>query len=253
MGKPAESPMQTAMHTPWRRKRWLIVALSIFIISGLHYLTPPPLAPWHVVLLYYFPIIFAAIEFGWRGGIFTAIAAGLVCYAPHVLAWNHDPGYSAYSQYGEVTVFCLVGAVTGILSDRERRHRVELEHSVSKLKAAHDDLATNLDGLKRADRLAVLGTIAGGLAQEMKAPLEAIEGELERLDRQVSSQPGRESVFETMRDEVRRWNLLLSGLLSYARGDIQLPDTPLSQAGGSWLEFGNPNATQANPIGRKVD
>ena len=49
--------------------RILVVAAGIAAATALHYLTSPSLILWHNLFqrLYYLPIIYAAIYFGWRG------------------------------------------------------------------------------------------------------------------------------------------------------------------------------------------
>src|SRR5450755_1605216 len=70
---------------------------------ALHYFTSPSLLLWHNLFqrLYYLPIIYAAIYFGWRGGL-VASTASAVCYIPHILhAWHHMLDY-AMNQYAEI-------------------------------------------------------------------------------------------------------------------------------------------------------
>lgn len=60
-------------------KRIGIIAAGIAGASALHYLTSPSLILWHELFqrLYYLPIIYAAIFFGWRGGLITSLAAAI--------------------------------------------------------------------------------------------------------------------------------------------------------------------------------
>ena len=107
--------------------RMVGVAAGIAAASALHYFTPPSLILWHNLFqrLYYLPIIYAAIYFGWRGGL-AASTVSAVCYIPHILhAWHHMLDY-AMNQYAEIIVFFLVGTVTGVLADRGMKQRREL-------------------------------------------------------------------------------------------------------------------------------
>ena len=118
--------------------RILVVAAGIAVATALHYLTSPSLILWHELFqrLYYLPIIYAAIYFGWRGGLVASTFSAL-CYIPHILhAWHHMPDY-AMNQYAEIIVFFLVGTVTGILADQGRKHRMELEAASEKLSLIH--------------------------------------------------------------------------------------------------------------------
>jgi hypothetical protein len=64
-------------------------------MSAGHYLTPPHLVLWHNLFqrLYYLPIVYAAISFGWIGGVVAAFLSGLFD-APHIaITWGggeHD-------------------------------------------------------------------------------------------------------------------------------------------------------------------
>src|SRR6516225_11717770 len=122
------------MKDPQTVRRAVVVIAGIAIATALHYLTSPSLILWHELFqrLYYLPIIYAAIFFGWRGGLFASVCSAL-CYIPHILmAWHHMPEY-AMNQYAEIIVFFLVGTVTGILADQGRRQRAELELASKKL------------------------------------------------------------------------------------------------------------------------
>jgi hypothetical protein len=65
----------------WRAIAW--VTAGIALTSAGHYLTPSGLLLWHGVFqrLYYLPVVFAAITFGWVGGLAAAVAAG-IAYIP---------------------------------------------------------------------------------------------------------------------------------------------------------------------------
>src|ERR1035437_10954284 len=106
--------------------RIVVAFAGIAVASALHYFTSPSLILWHNLFqrLYYLPIIYAAIYFGWRGGLVVSACSAL-CYIPHILmAWHNMPDY-AMNQYAEIIVFFLVGTVTGVLADRGREDRKE--------------------------------------------------------------------------------------------------------------------------------
>lgn len=108
-------------------KRALSIIGAMLAISIAHYLTPPTYFLWHEILerLYYLPIVFGALSFGWIGGLASAAFAG-ICYASHIImAWNNSPRDMA-AKYAEIVVFVAVGVVTGVLSDRERKRAHEL-------------------------------------------------------------------------------------------------------------------------------
>src|SRR5581483_4617201 len=68
---------------------WFIL-LTLAGTTTLHYLTDIQLIPYHSIYrsLYYVPIAIAAVRYGRRGGVITALTA-TVLYIPHVvLSWN---------------------------------------------------------------------------------------------------------------------------------------------------------------------
>src|SRR5579863_834012 len=126
--------------------RVAVIGGGIVIATALHYLTSPSLILWHELFqrLYYLPIIYAAIFFGWRGGL-IASACSAVCYVPHiVMAWRQMPEY-AMNQYAEIIVFFLVGAVTGVLADRGRTQRHEIESKSEELARVNRELQDSFE------------------------------------------------------------------------------------------------------------
>jgi signal transduction histidine kinase len=186
------------------------IAAGVVITTAGHYLTPRDLLLWHGLFqrLYYLPVVYAAIVFGWRGGLTAAIVCGLA-YLPHiVLDWSHLHHY-ALEQYAEIFMFLAVGAVTGILADRERRRRIELQH-------VYGELQSSFEQLRRADRLSAIGQLAAGLAHEIRNPLASIDGAAEVLSTSAGDGVRAETV-GIIRKECGRLNRLLTSLLDFAR------------------------------------
>ena len=180
-----------------------LIAAGIALTSAGHYLTPPGLLMWHGIFqrLYYLPIVYAAITFGWRGGLTAALVAGLL-YIPHIVTtWAHMFHY-AMEQYAEIVMFFLVGGVTGVLA--------------GKLDRAHRELQSTFEQVRRADRLSAVGELAAGLAHEIRNPLASIDGAAEVLEAGAEGEVRRETV-SIIRKEAARLNRLLTGLLDFAR------------------------------------
>lgn len=87
-----------------------------------------------------------------------------------------------------------------ILLLRDLRHQRELE-----------------EDLKRADRLATLGTLAAGLAHEIKNPLGGIKGAAQLLRRSADNDPSVRDYTDIMIREVNRVNQLIEQLLDLSR------------------------------------
>ena len=201
--------------------RWTrvgVVAAAIGLAALLHYLTPTTQLFWHQVFqrLYYLPVAYAALYFGWRGGILAA-AISAASYIPHILhAWHHMPDY-AMNQYAEIIVFFLVGAVTGVLADQGRRQRRELEQTTAQLAKVNRELQDSFEQIKRADRLSAIGQLSASLAHEIRNPLGSIEGAASLLEQDGTPQDIRHKSLAVIRKEVQRLNRLLTNLLDFAR------------------------------------
>ncbi len=119
---------------------------------------------------------------------------------------------------------------TGIARDVTERHNAEqalrvtndeLERRVV-LRSA--ELAKVQENLVRKERLVVLGQLAGGVAHQIRNPLAAIMNSTYVLKRHLS--PGQHSnvddAIRIIHDEVRHANVIITGLLDYAR--VRSPD-----------------------------
>lgn len=194
--------------------RWRPAALAaagIAITSAGHYLTPPEYLLWHGLFqrLYYLPVVYAAIAYGWQGGLAAALVSGAL-YIPHIMmTWAHQHHY-AWEQYAEIFMFFAVGLVTGILADRERRRRAELQ-------AMNVELQNTFEQVKRADRLSAIGQLAAGLAHEIRNPLASIDGAAEVLQASGDSDQLRKETLEIIRRECGRLFGLLTRVLDFAR------------------------------------
>jgi two-component system sensor histidine kinase AtoS len=141
---------------------WFVL-LALAGTTLLHYLTDIHLIPYHSIYrsLYYVPIAVAAVRYGRRGGVLTALTAS-VLYIPHViLSWNImiDDGFNDLL---ENVIFLFVGAFAGTLADAERRQRQRAQDAAVQLDAANKQLQTQVD-----------------LAHRMRALIESI---LESID-----------------------------------------------------------------------
>ncbi len=199
--------------------RILVVATGIAIATALHYLTKPSLILWHELFqrLYYLPIIYAAIFFGWRGGLVASTFAAL-CYIPHILMmWQHNMPEYAMNQYAEIIVFFLVGTVTGVLADRGRKQRMELETTSEQLAKVNRELQDSFEQIKRADRLSAIGQLSASLAHEIRNPLASIDGAANLIESAQTPDEMRRGALAVIHKEIQRLNRLLTNLLDFAR------------------------------------
>lgn len=240
---PASSDSPSASEHQWTRV--LAVFGVMLVITIAHYATPQPNYLWHEVLerLYYLPIVFGGLAFGWKGGIVSAACAA-VCYSPFVMAAWHDSAETLASKYAEMFVFVAVGVVTGILSDNRRKRAAELQKTSDELRDAHTQLQKSSDYLRRADRLSAIGQLAASLAHEIRNPLGSIEGAVDICERTTSDEKRREFL-AIIKKETGRLTGLLTNLLDFARPrSLQMRQVQIDSVVGSVVKLVSHNAQQ---------
>ena len=200
------------------RLKWSVSIFGVMLLITIsHYLTPPQFYLSHEILerLYYLPIIVAALFFGWVGGLLAAGCAG-VCYLPFVFITSHNSPQMMAGRYAEIVVFLAIGALTGALSDRERKRRRELQRATDQLSETNRQLQSSFQQLRRADRLSAVGQLAASLAHEIRNPLGSIEGAIDIVGR-TTDEDRRREFLGIIKKETRRLNGLLTNLLDFAR------------------------------------
>jgi signal transduction histidine kinase len=203
------------------RKDLLRAFGTVAVIIGIgtvHYFTPDSMLQLHYLIqrLFYVPVVYAGLYFGWRGGLFAALVAGMA-YFPQILAtWKLHPSYSI-NQCAEVTLFFVAGTVAGLLADRERRQKQVLKDTAEQLSRVYRELQDNFERMKRAERLYALGQLSAGLAHEIRNPLASIEGAAAVLLREPPSEDRRVEFLQIIQKECRRLNRLLTNFLNFAK------------------------------------
>lgn len=107
------------------------------------------------------------------------------------------------------------------LEEAMRTRKNELEQRVLERTA---ELAEAQENLVRQERLAVLGQLAGGVAHQIRNPLAAIMNASYVLKRHLTPDlhGNVEDAIRIIHDEVRHANIIITGLLDYAR--VRTPD-----------------------------
>lgn len=198
------------------------IAVSLSLVIAALYSTPAQLEHWHFILqrLFYFPIVMAGVAFGWAGGGTVA----LISSAAYLMRHNDLDRLDAIDHSLDAAVFCLVGVLTGILSQRERLQRENLRKAALRLEEVYRELQRNVEHLKRAARMSALGQLSASLAHEIRNPLASIEGAA--YVAQTEHDDGRKAEFlDIILKETRRLNDLVSHFLEFAR-----PRAPQRQA-----------------------
>jgi signal transduction histidine kinase len=153
------------------------LAGGALLISALHQTTAPTHVYWHSLfqVLYYIPTVLAALLFGWRAGLSIGATAAL-SHVPYILQVAHESTDYLIEQSVEMPLLCMVGILTGVLSDRDRRQRRDLQRTTQQLTEVYGELQRNFEQMKRAERLFAVGQLAAGLAHELRNPLWSVSG-----------------------------------------------------------------------------
>lgn len=205
--------------------RILLLALAIAVISVVHYASPLHLHYLHDVFqrLYYLPIIFAALWFGLRGGLVCSLVVSIV-YVPHILFQWGGTLTVEMEKYLEILLYNVVGAVTGLLAQREQERSLELqktaeglEQSCKKLEEQSERIIAIEEQLRRAERLSTLGEMAAVLAHEVRNPLASLRGSAEILRDDYRPDSPKYEFLEMQIRETERLNRVVEEFLRMAR------------------------------------
>jgi two-component system sensor histidine kinase HydH len=194
------------------------IVASVLVISALHYLASTHTILVHEILrrLYYVPIVIAATRYGVQGGLATSLLASAL-YLPHiVLAWSGWPVFEV-GQYGEIVLFNVVGAVTGIMADRLCSERNRYRRASEELEIAYDEIKTSMDERMKAERMATVGRVAAGMAHEIRTPLSAILGCFEILGSDYPADHPKREFLEILKKEIARAEDVVAAFLDFAQ------------------------------------
>jgi|DewCreStandDraft_4_1066084.scaffolds.fasta_scaffold06639_6 signal transduction histidine kinase len=203
---------------PWLRPA--LVAAAIALVSIAHYLVPERQLVWQNLLqhLYLVPIMYAALRYGWRGGL-IATAAATASYLPQLLAARGAQPYPGYmlSRIAGMVEYFAAAALVGLLAEKDSRQRRRLEQSSRDLERLNYELQGTIERMKRSERLYAVGQLAAGLAHEIRNPIAAIGGAAGILERHPDDAAKRKTCIEIISKECARLNRLLSNFLDFAR------------------------------------
>jgi signal transduction histidine kinase len=208
----ARTPAGHGRQGLFSRDMLLLVWLPVLCITALHYGTPMHERWLHDVYrrLYYLPIVIGALRCGLRGGLVVPVAVWMA-YSPHAFLhyFSHDPT-TTLEKFLEMALYLCVGAICGVLVEREERQRQQAQ-----LAWRERGMARRL--LERAERLASLGELVAGIAHEIKNPLHTLKGSAEIVDQIVPRHLPQSAMWQLHQEELQRLERVAERFLSFAR------------------------------------
>lgn len=181
---------------PNKRKLLLIAAL-ITLISILHYSTPHAKGIEHLIYreLYLIPIVLAAFWFGMKGSlIFSIITAAI--YLP--LAFRSSNQITAYyvSNFTQVAIFIVFSVILGWIRDRDLKLKAE--------QALHS-------------RMVAMGQAAASIAHDLKSPLMAVGGFVSQVRRKMDDQDPSAQKLDIAIAQAARMESMVKDMLAFAK------------------------------------
>lgn len=120
-----------------------------------------------------------------------------------------------------------VRASVNAMADRLIADQMLLADNVASLERTNRELVEARDQIIHTARLASVGTLAAGIAHEVGNPLGAIMAYVDVARKRTADAGGDTELLESIRDEARRIDGIVRGLLDYARPKQQ----PMGPAG----------------------
>src|SRR5213594_521257 len=250
--------MATSVRKSWdailrlleRDERVFAVLLAVVMVGGLATLGLVPLRPRHRIDLYGLVFWFAAYKVGvfallsltgggdsllsllfvplvavnaYYFGPWMGLGASVLGAALYALSAWLVPPWVGWTP--PVILAALVGlpAVTlGLVAERERRARNEVERLNAELTGTLSRLQTAQQELLVAERMATVGRLSLKVAHEVRNPISAIELNAEMLNDIVRGRPDRDmeeaaGLVTAIRDQVNALDALTEEYLAFAR------------------------------------
>ncbi len=196
----------------------LLIVVSLVGVTILHYTTSPESMKIHNLhrFLYLLPITYAGLRFGLWVGFSSALLANLA-FLPHILSRWQPFWTDVINDTLVALVMCGVGILTGVMTNRLRQAHDRQARTAQELAASLQRLEHQGEELRRAERLSALGSLAGGLAHEIRNPMGIIRATAQLLEVEYGPDAVRPAAI--IRQEADRVEQLVQKLLSYAGDD----------------------------------
>ncbi|MEX2146649.1 MAG: ATP-binding protein [Candidatus Rokuibacteriota bacterium] len=193
------------------------LAIDLALVFVLLYLTG---GGYSLFYLLFFPLVSVnAYYFGPYVGLGATLIAGLLYAAAAALA----PPWVGWTPVVMLVVLFGLPAVTvGLVADRERRARGEVERLNAELTGTLSRLQAAQAELLVAERMATVGRLSLKVAHEVRNPIAAIELNAEILEDIVRARTGSDmdeagGLVASIRDQVNTLDALTEEYLAFAR------------------------------------
>lgn len=204
-------PVRPWLPPIYRREFWAVQALVLLIAAGhdlLEALRPtlePPALYLVPTSLYFVPVVYAALNFGLRGSLATALWSAILT-APNTILWHS--GLQRVGEMWQMAIVLAVAVFVGQRVDRETKARRDAEQrererrrSEARYRGLFDNAAEavlllDLDGMIAEANAAAAALLGRSLETLRGAPLSAIAGAQltdqlrQRAPRQIVALPG---------------------------------------------------------------
>ncbi|MBI5057425.1 MAG: GHKL domain-containing protein [Nitrospirae bacterium] len=193
--------------------------ILVFLIGCVDYLTGEELS---ISIFYLLPIIFIAWFLNIRAGIFMSVASTAVWHITALMV-SHNYSNTLISYWNSAIQFGFFLTIVIILSALKMEYIkregliAELKDALAELKRSKEELTQKTQEL--ADSNEELERFAYVAAHDLKGPLTAVEGQVNRLRRRHKDKldPDAEKIIGYALDGINSMKALINDLLSYAR------------------------------------
>jgi len=193
------------------------LAIDLLLVFGLLYLTGGGDSLFYLL---FFPLV--AVN-GYYFGPWVALGAALVAGGLYAAAAALVPPWVGWPPVVIMAVLVGLPAVAlGLVADRERRARGEVERLNDELTGTLNRLQTTQQQLLVAERMATVGRLSLKVAHEVRNPISAIELNAEILqdivrDRSEPEMEEAAGLVASIRDQVNTLDALTEEYLTFAR------------------------------------
>ncbi len=198
--------------------------------------------------LLFFPLVAVnAYYLGPWVGLLVALVAGLLYAAAAALA---SPRVGWIPVIILMVLFGLPAYALGLVADRERRARGEVERLNVEVSGTLTRLQAAQEKLVEAERMATVGRLSLKVAHEVRNPIAAIELNAELLGDIVQDRAGAEmeeavSLVGAIREQVSALDALTEEYLAFARFPVaQFEEDSINDMVSALIEFVRPLATR---------